>query len=250
MVKVVIPMAGRGSRFSEQGYSVPKPFIDVAGQPMFARAIASLPLDLVDRILFVCLDEYRDVWPLEQEVTTRYAAQNPEVISLPDVTEGQACTVLAAREFIDNDDMLIIYNIDTYFESGLGDRLRDLQPGVDGIITVFEAHESHWSFARTDDTGAVVEVAEKRPISKWATVGMYHFTRGRDFVAGADELIRRDLRVKNEFYVMPVYGILIGDGRRFELDVAERVVAMGTPAELTKSVPFFAAGNATRLARS
>lgn len=227
-----MPMAGRGSRFGDVGYTLPKPLIDVRGRPMYAWAMDSLPLALATRVIFICLAEHLRDRALADDIHQRFAALDPVIVSLDQVTEGQACTVLMARTWIDSSDPLIIYNADTYCQTDLEARLRTLAPDVDGLLSVFEAPGDKWSFARVDDAGRVIETAEKRRISNWATTGLYHFTHGRDFVRHADAMIAADERERGEFYVAPVYNRLIAAGARIEIDVANQVWVLGTPEDL------------------
>lgn len=228
-----MPMAGRGSRFADVGVRLPKPLIDVRGKPMYAWAMDSLPLALAERVVFICLAEHLEDRSLADDIRTRYAALNPTIVSLDRVTEGQACTVLVAREYIDNDKPLLIYNADTFCRSRLDERLATLPATVDGLLGVFEAPGDKWSFARVDGDGRVVETAEKRRISNWATTGLYYFTRGRDFVRQADAMIEANERERGEFYVAPVYNRLIAAGGNVVIDVADEVWVLGTPEDLS-----------------
>jgi UDP-N-acetylglucosamine diphosphorylase / glucose-1-phosphate thymidylyltransferase / UDP-N-acetylgalactosamine diphosphorylase / glucosamine-1-phosphate N-acetyltransferase / galactosamine-1-phosphate N-acetyltransferase len=228
-VNIVVPMAGRGSRFAQVGYTVPKPLIDVRGRPMYAWAVQSLPLGLGARLIFICLREHEAA--LAPDVKERYARHRPVLRALDGVTAGQACTVLAVRDLIDNDQPLIIYNADTYCRTGLEPRLR-AGDRADGILSVFEAPGDKWSFARADAAGRVVETAEKRRISEWATTGLYYFARGRDFVRHADAAVAADERVNGEFYVAPLYNRMIREGADVRLDVAPEVWVLGTPEDL------------------
>jgi dTDP-glucose pyrophosphorylase len=231
-VNIVMPMAGRGSRFADIGHRLPKPLIDVRGKPMYAWAMDSLPLSLANRVIFICLAEHLEHEALADDIRSRYAHLDPTIVSLDRVTEGQACTVLVAREYIDNGEPLVIYNADTYCRTDLATRLRTLPRDVDGLLGVFEAPGDKWSFARVDAGGRVVETAEKRRISNWATTGLYHFTRGRDFVQHAEAMIAADERERGEFYVAPVYNRLIAAGGNVQIDVAAEVWVLGTPEDL------------------
>jgi len=231
-MNIVMPMAGRGSRFAEVGFTLPKPLIDVRGRPMYAWAMDSLPLALAKRVIFICLAEHLEDRALAADIRERYARFDPVIVALEHVTEGQACTVLTARAWIDTDDPLVIYNADTYCKTQLEQRLRALPAEVDGLLSVFRAPGDKWSFARTDEHGRVVETAEKRRISDWATTGLYHFTRGRDFVEHADAMIAADERERGEFYVAPVYNRLIAAGKQIRIDVADEVWVLGTPEDL------------------
>jgi dTDP-glucose pyrophosphorylase len=231
-MNIIIPMAGRGDRFVKAGVETPKPLIDVLGKPMYAWATDSMPLHAATKLIFICLAEHLGKCGLREDIQRRYAAHNPTIVPIDQVTQGQACTVLLAREIIDTDVPLVIYNADTYCRTGLDETIRKLGPAVDGIMGVFRAAGDRWSFARTDESGRVVETAEKRRISDWASTGLYHFTRGRDFVRYADEMIRRNERVNGEFYVAPVYNRMVDQGLDIRLDVAAEAWALGTPEDL------------------
>lgn len=231
-MNVVMPMAGHGSRFAKVGVDVPKPLIDVRGRPMYAWAMDSLPLDLATRVIFICLAEHLEDRALERDIRARYGHLNPEIIALPRVTQGQACTVLAARGLIDDATPLAIYNADTYCRTHLAQTLPALPADVDGVLSVFEAPGDKWSFARVDAGGRVVETAEKRRISPWATTGLYWFRRGHDFVRHADAMILDSDRTGGEYYVAPVYNRLIAEGRHIRIDVADEVWVLGTPEDL------------------
>ena len=231
-VTIVMPMAGRGSRFAQVGIKTPKPMIDVRGRPMYAWATDSLPLELAGRVIFICLAEHLESNDLRRDIETRYARLRPIIIPLDKVTEGQACTVLEARPYIDNDEPVLIYNADTYCRTGLSQMLPTLPASVAGVLGVFNAPGDKWSFVRRDDSGRVVEAAEKKRISDWACTGLYHFSRGNEFVRYADAMIAANDRVNNEFYVAPVYNRMIADGLDIRVDVAREVWVLGTPEDL------------------
>lgn len=235
-MNVVVPMAGHGSRFAEAGWELPKPLIPVLGRPMYAWATESLPLALATRLVFVCLDEHLRRHPLAEDIEARYAhlSADVEIVGIPGVTEGQACTVLAARHLVDDDAGLLVYNADTWCRTDLERTLPGLTASCDGVIGVFEAPGDHWSFARTDEDGRVVETAEKRRISPWATTGLYHFSSGARFVAEVDRMVAEDDRTRGEFYIAPLYNRLIAAGADIRIDVALEVGAMGTPDELAE----------------
>jgi dTDP-glucose pyrophosphorylase len=231
-MNVVIPMAGRGERFVKAGVATPKPLIDVLSKPMYAWATDSMPLHAASKLIFICLSEHLAGRGLSEDIQHRYAAKHPTIIPIDQTTQGQACTVLLARELIDNEQPLIIFNADTWCRTSLDRTLANLNPDVAGVLGVFRAPGDRWSFARIDETGRVVETAEKRRISDWASTGLYHFTRGSDFVGYAEEMIRRDERVNGEFYVAPVYNRMIAEGRDIRIDVAQEAWALGTPEDL------------------
>jgi NDP-sugar pyrophosphorylase family protein len=233
-MNIVMPMAGRGSRFRDVGIDIPKPLIDVRGRPMYAWAMDSLPLERARRVIFLCLAEHLEDRALADDIRSRYAGLDPIIVAVDRVTEGQACTVLLAREHVDTDEPLVIYNADTWCGSRLGPVLDAATPEapIDGVLGVFSAPGDKWSFVRLDEAGRVVETAEKRRISEWASTGLYHFARGRDFVHHADAMIAANERVNGEFYVAPVYNRLIAAGARIVTEVADPVWVLGTPEDL------------------
>lgn len=225
-------MAGRGSRFAEVGFTAPKPLINVRGKPMYAWAVDSLPLSRAHRLIFICLEEHLHERDLETEIRTRYAGLNVSILSLNKVTEGQACTVLEARTWIDNDEPLLIYNADTYCRTLLTKSLGQMNGDAAGLIGIFQAPGDKWSFARLNESDRVLETAEKRRISDWATTGLYYFSRGSDFVRYADEMIAADDRVNGEFYVAPIYNRMIAAGAHIKADKADEVWVLGSPEDL------------------
>ncbi len=236
-MNIVIPMAGRGKRFVEAGYTTPKPLIKVLGKPMYSFSIESLPLNMADRLIFIALSDHLEASGLEKDIMGRFGdgSYSVEIMPVSKTTEGQACTVLLAKKFINNDLPLLIHNVDTYFVSNLENTLFGGEEW-DGIISVFKDTDPKWSFVKVDAKGRVTEVAEKKPISDLATTGMYFFRRGRCFIETAERMISSDMRVNNEFYVAPVYNLMIEEGANIGIDVARDVYCFGTPEELEKSV--------------
>jgi UDP-N-acetylglucosamine diphosphorylase / glucose-1-phosphate thymidylyltransferase / UDP-N-acetylgalactosamine diphosphorylase / glucosamine-1-phosphate N-acetyltransferase / galactosamine-1-phosphate N-acetyltransferase len=230
-MNIVVPIAGRGSRFSSQGISLPKPLIQVAGKPMVAWGLKSIEGMDASSLIFVALREHEESFGITAVVAdlTQGAAQ---VILLEDVTEGQVCTVLAARPLIDSEEDLLIISADTYVVSDLGRDIRCRPADCAGIISVANLPGERWSFARADESGRVVEVAEKTRISSHAGTGLYYFSSGRQFVHFADEMIRNRETTRGEYYVMPLYRKFIEAGHRILLSQTSQVWDMGNPQAL------------------
>jgi dTDP-glucose pyrophosphorylase len=227
-MNLVIPMAGAGSRFSQAGYALPKPLLPAHGKTLLEWSVDSIPLSLVTRMVFVGLESQRK--DIEGLVIERYAAHEPDFVWLPQVTRGQAETVMKAERHLDHELGLIIFNIDTAFDSpSLAGLLSDT--ALDGVLGSFHSDEDRFSFAKLDGNGKVTEVREKDPISNHALTGFYHFSRCSDFLIAAGNAIARNETQKGEFYVAPLYNELIAKGREFVIDVAKRHRILGTPAE-------------------
>jgi dTDP-glucose pyrophosphorylase len=164
---------------------------------------------------------------------------NATFIPLDYVTEGAACTVLLARQFINSDIPLIIANSDQIVDMDVNEYVKDnFDRNLDGSILTFEDNHPKWSFAKVDNNGIITEVREKEPISNIATVGIYLFSKGKTFVDAAIDMIVRNDRVNNEFYVCPVYNYAIKSGARtgiFNIN-KELMHGLGTPEDLSKYI--------------
>lgn len=233
MLNIVVPMAGRGQRFVDAGYTLPKPLIPVHGIAMVDMVIANLMPNIPHRFHFLVQKDHAEFYGLASKLSNRVPGCTVTVVD--GVTEGAACTVLLARNFIDSDDALMIANCDQYIDADIDAYLAALGD-ADGLIMTMEADDPKWSFVRRDEAGRVVQVVEKEVVSNEATVGIYNFRLGRDFVRAADDMIAADKRVNGEFYVAPAYDMLIGAGARIECfgigSVGAGMHGVGTPRDL------------------
>lgn len=211
MINIVIPMAGRGSRFAVAGYQLPKPLIDVKGHHMIECVIQNIRPGCEYKFIFLCLEEHIQKYDLVKHL--KEIEPTCEVVSVNQVTEGAACTVLLAEKFIDNDDELMIANSDQYVDIDINKYLASIKKN-DGLIMTMDANDPKWSFIAYDDEGYVKCVREKEVISNEATVGIYNYKHGSDFVYYAKQMIHDNERVNNEFYVAPVYNRMIQDNKK------------------------------------
>lgn len=238
MLNIVVPMAGHGSRFAKLGYSLPKPLIEVHGLPMIAWVIKNLTPRNSHRFIFICQNAHLREHALEPKLL-RWSTPGSIVLGIDGVTEGAACTVLLAKQWINGPDSLMIANSDQWVDFSIDRYLNDLDRlKLDGLIMTMRATDPKWSFVRLDADGWVDLVAEKKVISNEATVGVYNFKSGSKFVAGAESMIRENLRVNGEFYVAPVYNTLIANGAKIGIhNVGEEFAGMyglGTPEDLVR----------------
>ncbi len=228
-LNVLIPMAGAGSRFAQAGYTFPKPLIDVDGKPMIQVVVENLGLDA--NFIFVVQKEHREQYNLDTMLGL--IAPNCKIVEVDGMTEGAACTALLAEDYIDWDVPLFFANSDQYVEWDPVDFMYKMQETqADGGIVTFKATHPKWSFAKVDENGFVTEVAEKNPISDNATVGYYYWKHGRDFVKYAKQMIEKDIRVNNEFYVCPVFNEAIQDCKKIRTHEANKMWGLGTPEDL------------------
>lgn len=240
MLNIVLPIAGRGSRFAVAGYPQPKPLIPVRGRPMIELVVENLRPARAHRVIFVALREHLEQWDIGSVLAR--AAPGCAIVPVDTVTEGAACTVLLAEALIDNGDPLMIANTDQFVVVDLDCYLAESdsagREGCDGLIMTFAASDPKWSYIRKDGDGRIVEVVEKQVVSNEATVGIYNFRRGRDFVRAARRMIAADLRVSGEFYVAPAYNQLIREGaliRSFAIEgEGVGMHGLGTPEDLQR----------------
>lgn len=233
MLNIVIPMAGAGSRFAQAGYQLPKPLIPVHGVPMIKLVISNLRPAPPHRFLFIVQREHVKKHDVANNL--RKWAPGSEVIVINGLTEGAACTALTAKSFIDSNEPLMIANSDQYVEIDMDAYLADAEK-CDGLVMTMKAHDPKWSFADITPAGNISRIMEKEVISDEATVGIYNFATGADFVRAAEDMISNNERVNNEFYVAPVYNRLIKEGkeiRPFNIgSLGHGMHGLGTPADL------------------
>ncbi len=197
-MKVLIPMAGEGSRFAKEGYTFPKPLIEVNGKPMIQAVVENLDFDA--EYIFLVRKKHLEKYDGLQSTLDRITNGRYKLVEVDGLTEGAACTALLAKEYIDNDEDLLIANSDQIIEYEPENfKLFKNLSLCDSMVYTFNAVHPKWSFVKTNSRGYVVEVAEKRPISNIATCGIYWYKRGSDFVKYAEQMIKKDIRVNGEF---------------------------------------------------
>lgn len=235
-MNIVIPMAGAGSRFLDAGFTTPKPLIKINEIEMIELVVNNIKPASIHKFIFICQQVHIEKYNLKNKLSL--LAPGCEVIGLDEKTEGAACTVLAARNFIDNNQQLMIANSDQYIDFNINDYIKTINNSnnADGFIMTMTATDPKWSFVVLNRDKFVTEVVEKKVVSNEATVGIYNFKYGHDFVSAADAMIKDNIRVNNEFYVAPVYNKLISNGKLIKtLNIgseAHGMYGLGTPKDL------------------
>jgi dTDP-glucose pyrophosphorylase len=234
MINVLIPMAGRGSRFSDAGYIKPKPFIDVNGKAMIVRVIENLKIKEANYILILRKEH------LDKEIDTVNFLKNNfnvQFVIIDKITEGAASTALFAHKIINKSIPLLIANSDQIVDINIQDFIDEAYiKGLDGSILTFKSDNPKWSYAKINKNELVLEVKEKEVISEFATVGIYLFKTGKLFVDSALDMIINNDRVNNEFYVCPTYNYAIKNGSKIGIYniQPEAMHGTGTPEDLVK----------------
>jgi len=231
-INIVIPMAGDGTRFKNAGFKLPKPFIDVNGKTMIENVIDNINIPSASYILIA---RKQDIENNSDIIKNLQKDHNIKWIYVDQLTEGAACTVLLAKELINNDSPLLLANSDQIVDLNISDFICDaMERNLDGSILTFKDDDIKWSYAAVDENNIVTETKEKQVISEYATVGIYYFSRGDIFVNATENMISNNDRFNNEFYVCPSYNYAIKEGNKigiYDIDPSE-MHGIGTPEDL------------------
>ena len=237
MINIVVPMAGRGSRFSGTENGLPKPLIEpVPGKTMVDLVIDYLTVPEPHRFIFVCLASHHRTYNLDEFFRGKAAAH--EIVIANEVTAGPAASALLAESFINNEDELLIAYCDMMLTINIANFLQwNRRNGADGGVVTYPSNSVMDSYARVDSTGRVLRTAEKVVISDTATAGLYYFCKGRDFVSSAQKMLPTQFDRNSELFVNPCYNELIRQRKivlAYPIDRDEKV-EMGTPDDLRRA---------------
>ena len=228
-----MPMAGKGIRLADAGYEKPKPLVEIKNKSIMEWSIDSLNLDGT----FIFCTKQEHIEKFEIDLKLREIITDCKIVPIKYDTRGTVDTILNARELIDNDDELLITDVDHYSEwdsDFFNNNIR--KQDIDGCTMVFPEPKTNeaYSFVKLDENGFVIQSAEKIPISTIATVGIHYFKKGSDFVKFADEMIQRNLTVKNEFYVTPVFNIFAENNKKIITMPVTQMWPLGNPEEISE----------------
>jgi NDP-sugar pyrophosphorylase family protein len=234
MIRIVVPMGGEGRAFLERGYTFPKPLVEVAGQPLIEIVVKNLTPSGPHQFVFVCKNEHVENFALGDVLSL--IAPDCRIVRMAKPTAGALCSVLLGMEHLEHEDELVIANADQCVDVGIDDFIATARRSDwDGAIMTFPNTHPRWSYARVEGD-LVVAVAEKQPISRHATAGLYYFRRGIDFVRGAERMLFKNASFLGEFYVAPVFNELILAGKRVGIFPIrpDQMHGLGTPEEVER----------------
>ncbi len=231
-VQIVIPMAGRGQRFRDAGYTTPKPLIELDGASLIEIVIANVTPSRPHRLIVCALAEHLEGGRLA--ATLHAVSEEVQIVRVDAVTEGPAATVELAAPLLDPDLPLLVANSDQYVDGSIDDYLASLDASDGSIMTFHRVDDPKWSYVDFDATGRIVGVVEKVPVSDVATVGIYTYRRGGHFLWAVERMRARGIRTNGELYVAPGYTLL---ARELGLDlttfdVSGKMYGLGVPADL------------------
>lgn len=262
-MKIIIPMAGLGSRFQKASdtnpeYKKPKPFILVNGIPMVRWATGALPfiehpgqhVDSPLRVtpsdmIFIILKEHNDAYNLEDGLRKIYS-DAIRVIILPSLTRGASETAYNMKPFVNDDEDIIITDSDHYFDGSILEReiINHKNSETAGIIPVFTAPSDgipRWSYSLIkSDSTRILETREKSKelmeAGAHANIGAYYFSKAKYFFEQFEKVARENKMFgeegKKEFYIAPLYQEMIEDGKQVHAALLPNVWGLGTPADL------------------
>jgi len=229
-MNILIPMAGDGTRFKKEGIKIPKPLVDVMGKSMVQRVVDSLEFDA--SFIFIVREQHIIDFKIDELLNE--IAPNCKILTTDKLTEGAACTALLAKDYINNEKELLICDVDSlvYFDKSLLKK-----DGFDAAIMTFIDSKTCWSFVESQGhLKEIFQVAEKKPISNYASSGRYYWKRGHDFVYYAEMMIKENFRVNGEFYISPVFNYAIKDKNKVLNIVVDKFNNLGTPEDLNEFI--------------
>ncbi len=225
---LLLPIAGRAQRFLDAGYNMPKPLIMSKNRHIIDWSMSSVELSDCN-IIFAVRLEHINNFSIDAILKKKYG-EDINIVVVDRVTDGSVSTCLLAKEYIDNDLPLIIYTPDVYFENKFDPT--EISKDLDGFILTFKANSAAHSYVELDSSGLALRTAEKEVISQNAAVGVYYYKTGKSFVKYAEEMISKNIRTKGEFYICPMYNMMIRDGLKVGIKQVKKMHVLGTPAEL------------------
>jgi len=229
MVKpnILIPMAGLGNIFQKEGFTVPKQLINIKNKHLIDISLSCIKTDDAN-LIFIIRDEHVYNFRMDEILKQKFG-QDIKIVVINHLTRGSVESCLYAKEYIDNDAPLIIHTLDIEFAPQF-DPYEINNLDVDGLILTFKSNSTNYSYAKTQND-LVVETAEKKAISSDACVGIYGFKKGSDFCRYARQMIEKNILVNNEFYIAPLYNLLIQDNLKIVTKSVEKMHVFGTPDE-------------------
>lgn len=234
-----MPMAGEGSRFLKEGWTTPKPLIELLGVPLFIRAIGSVAVEGAPmKYSFIVRKEHIDTYHIDEQIKAILPEAN--VFFVEKTTRGAVETCLMAESVINDADGIVVMDCDLEFRSkGYTEGIKTiLQQPVEqangGMLVSFESSEPRYSYAEVDENMIVKRTAEKEVISNHALCGAYFFSTGKGFLSAAHRLLNEPVFTKPEFYVSLLYNYLLANGETVKLATMEVYRSYGTPEELKR----------------
>lgn len=225
---LLLPIAGKAQRFLDAGYTMPKPLILANHKHVIDWSLESVDYSECNLIFIVRLDHIYN-FSIDKILKQKFG-DDIQIVVLDKITRGALETCVLAEQYIDNDIPLLIYTPDVYFEPQF--KPSAIPDDSEGFLLTFLANSADHSYSQCDINGKVSRVVEKEVISEHANVGLYYFNSGKEFLKYGKEVIDNNMLVKNEFYIAPMYNLMIRDGKYVTCSDTEKMHVLGTPSTL------------------
>lgn len=229
---IIIPMAGRGQRWIDAGYTFPKPLIEIKNKPMIELVLENININ--GNYIFICLKEHIEKFSLD--TVLKNLKPDCKIISIDKVTEGAAATILESKSLINNDEPVIIANCDQWIDwssSRFIDFINKKNP--EGALVTYTSTHPRNSFVKINEENQVVEIAEKKPISNIANAGIFYVKSGKNMIEAIEKMINQEIRTNNEFFLSTAFNEFNFEKSKIMTYHVDEVKSMGTPEELENS---------------
>ena len=238
---IIVPMAGEGRRFVQEGWTIPKPLIELKGKSLFMRAINSVHIDnALIKYSFIVRKEHIDKYDIDEKIKIFLPQAN--IFYVDKTTRGAVETCLVAEEAISKEDSILVMDCDLEFRSvGFLQNIKKIlnqpiQKVNGGELVSFESTDPRFSYAEVDENNVVIRTAEKDVISNHALCGAYFFSSANSFIRAAHKLLDEPVFSKPEYYVSLLYNYLLANGETVKLETMEEYYSYGTPEELKRYI--------------
>ena len=232
-INIIIPMAGKGQRFINAGYTTPKPLLKLGNTLVIKYIIDTMRITNC-QFIFIVRQDHCDEYELDKKLLE--IEPNAKILKINQMTEGAICTVLLAKEYFNDDTPVIIKDCDQIINWNPEHFLEFvLRNNADGAVVTIHTDRPNYSFSRVDSKGRVIETAEKSVISNYGHTGIYFFSKGKELIDYAEKMIAKNIRVNNEFYTAPVYNQYIQDGNLILIYPVAEMFQLGTPEEFAEN---------------
>ncbi len=226
---ILVPMAGLGKRFADQNYILPKQLLAIKGKHLLDISLESLIFENEDQLIFIIRKETNLEFNIGEIIKNKYDSNKVIIIEIEEQTRGSVESCLKAKDIINNETPLIIHTLDVQFFPKI--QTSHLIHQGDGHILTFKSNSENYSYVQKDLSGKVIKTAEKQVVSNDACVGVYVFNRGSDFVKYGEEMINKEITTRGEFFITPLYNLLINDSKTINTTKVDKIHIFGTPEE-------------------
>jgi dTDP-glucose pyrophosphorylase len=226
---LIVPAAGRGSRFVKQGILEPKPLVDLRGRPFFWWATESVRRSVnLRQIIYVVLEEHVKSFSIDSRIKNFYP--DATIVVIPDITSGAAETAKTGLNALASDGPVAINDCDHAFICGaIGKTVLQLNGHLDAALMCFQSKNPAYSYVKLNNDGKIIGTVEKKVISPYAIAGCYFFSSSTNYFQ-CYEQYKKECPY-NELFISGIFNVLANNTSNINLLELDRHVSFGTPEE-------------------